>query len=124
MTHAHEPADPSQTPSTELVRQFKDAAQARGQALRRLDAKTANAHFDTASRVWAELVRRGEGGTLLGLLGDQDDGVRLAAASKLLELAPADAERVLQELASQDTLIGMSAAATLEARRRSGRSLS
>jgi hypothetical protein len=106
--------------TAELVSKYRDAAAQRGEALLKSNARGANLAFDVMEDVWSELSRRNAVGELRSLLVDEDSGVKLAAASRLLQLLPDLATEVLRELSGQKTLIGLSAAATLEAQRRYG----
>jgi hypothetical protein len=99
------------------VSYFRELAAYRGWAMEEGDPKDGNAAFDTIAEIWAELSRRNAGDDLRPLLNDNDPGVRLAAAGKLLATLSDEAVRVLRELSAHKTVIGLSAAATLEARR-------
>ena len=109
--------------SGELVSRFRAAAAKRGRAWLNKsptfdNAKFANAAFAELDQIWAELARRNAEDRLHALLADDEDaGVRLAAAGRLLAKFPDDAEAVLQKLSVQKTVIGLSAAATLYAKR-------
>jgi hypothetical protein len=78
------------------------------------DYKAANAAARAVASAHRELVKLGAQESLVGLLNEADRGVRLWAASHALSLLPAEAERVLAELAQEPRgLIAVSAEVAL-----------
>jgi hypothetical protein len=106
--------------SCELVAYFRETAAYRGWAMEEGDPKDGNRACDILDKIWAELSRRNAANEVGILLSDGDPGVRLAAAGKLFRPLPEEAVNVLRELSTLKTVVGLSAAATLEAIRRYG----
>ena len=77
-----EPLEKKSIPA--LVESFRDTAARRGWELDEGNPKQANAAFDFLEEIWAELSRRSRTDALRTLLTDEDPGVRLAAAARLL----------------------------------------
>ena len=106
--------------SPDLVNDFRDLAAYRSRAMEEGDPKDGNTAFAAIGDIWAELSRRNAADDVRILLGDDDPGVRLAAAGKLLQTRPEEALEVLRKLSAEKTVIGLSAAATIEARHQYG----
>jgi hypothetical protein len=100
----------------ELLDAYEQAAVIAGKATESGDYKANNKAVDTIQAVYAELRSRGPEArrALLGLLGHEDPGVRLWAASHALDFSPGDGEPVLEELCSVGQLLGFSAKTTLQ----------
>ena len=99
-----------------LLDAYAEAARAHAKATLEANPEEANRQYHELHSVYAELRRRGprEIRRLAPLLSDPHAGVRLWAATHLLEVDPAGSESVLRELAKQGDLIGFSAETTLD----------
>jgi len=97
-----------------VVAKYVRAASAHGSATETGNHKAANAAARTIASAHRELVGLGAQESLVGLLHEADRGVKLWAASHTLSLLPAEAKRVLTELAQEpNSLIAVSAEMTL-----------
>lgn len=85
-----------------LIDHYSRAAAAHSRATLEGDPKTANKNHDVIAAVYRELRQRGVESQrrLLALFGHRDAGVRQWAAAHALEFAPAEGERVLEEIAA------------------------
>ncbi|MFL5344310.1 MAG: DUF2019 domain-containing protein [Hyalangium sp.] len=95
-----------------LIERYRISSAKHGRAISEGKPGAANREFDTLVSLRKELRSRGEEGwqRLRGLLGDPEPGTRYWAATFLLEFAPHEAERALDELASiPKSLVGFSA---------------
>ncbi len=96
------------------VAKYTRAAAAHGAATETGDYKQANAAARTIAWAYRELIDLGAQESVVGLLQEADRGVKLWAASHALSLQPAEAKRVLMELAQKpNSLIAASAEMTL-----------
>jgi hypothetical protein len=96
------------------VAKYARAASAHGAATESGDYKAANAAARAIASAHRELVDLGAQESLVGLLHEADRGVKLWAASHALSVLPAEAKRVLTELAQEpNSLIATSAEMTL-----------
>lgn len=109
----------------ELVRAYAEAAEAAGRARKVGDYKTNNRNVDIIIKIRAELRLRGQEAllALLPLLDHEYSAVRSAAAVDLLEVAPEQGVRVLEEIESvRPSIFGLEAEYALkEYRNRAGR---
>jgi hypothetical protein len=107
----------------ELVESYIAAASQNGAALDAGDYRTANRHHDIGVAVAKEIMRRGAAleGSLLELLKHADPWVRFWAAGDVRRFAPAEAERVLADLAELPaSMVRLSAETLLTEWRRGG----
>ncbi len=100
----------------QLLTVYTEAARLHDKSSEGSDYRAANNHYDVLVGIYRELKRRGAEALtgLLKLLDDSSPAVRLWAAFHTLEIAPAVAERVLEDLAKgAPSLARLSAATTL-----------
>ena len=100
----------------ELVAAYSEAASMQGAATETGDYKSGNKASDLLAAIYSELRRRGRESqcALLRLLGSDDPGVRLWAASHVLEFSPADGGQALEALIPVGKFIGLCAETTLK----------
>jgi hypothetical protein len=99
-----------------LLASYEKAAGAHGRATETGDHVSANAEYEIIVAVYHELRRRGVEAQrlLLSLLKSDDPGVRLWASSHVLDLAPDQAEPVLEAMSHiPKSLVSFSAMMTL-----------
>jgi hypothetical protein len=84
----------------DLISAFREAGRVRGANLEDGNYRIGNKAADLAGAIYLELRRRGEESqkALLPLLADEDRGVRLEAATFVLDFAPREAVPVLEAL--------------------------
>lgn len=100
-----------------LVEEFRRLSAEHGHALETGNPRSANRRYDTLVAIRHELRSRGPEAQrqLLKLLADPEPSTRCWTASFLLQLAPREAEQVLEELVrTQRNTIGVTARITLE----------
>jgi uncharacterized protein DUF2019 len=106
------------TASTEqLIEEFRKLSAEHGHALEAADARAANRRFPTLVAIRQELRSRGLEAQrqLLTLLADPEPSTRCWTATSVLEFAPSEAERVLEELSrTQRNATGVTAHFTLK----------
>ncbi len=106
------------TSSTErLVEEFRRLSAEHGHALEASNARAANRKFPTLVAIIKELRARGLEAQrqFLKLLADPEPSTRYWTASAVLEIAPSEAEQVLEELSrTQRNTLGFSADWTLK----------
>lgn len=98
----------------DLLARYVTAAAAHQQASERGDYRRANPQHDIVAAVYRELRRRDEAASLLPLLGHENKAVRAWAGAHALEFAPAEGERVLEELCREPGVVGLDAKMTLK----------
>lgn len=89
---------------TDLLDAYRQAAMRHGTASSAGDYTVGNPQADIVAAIYRELRNRGgdASNALLGLLDDQDAGVRSWAAAHALEIAPEKGIPVLEALADSD----------------------
>jgi hypothetical protein len=106
------------TASTEqLVEAFRKLSAEHGHALEAANARVANRRFDTLVAIIQELRSRAPEAQpqLLQLLADPEPSTRSWTATAVLDVAPSEAEQVLEELSrTQRNALGFSADRMLE----------
>lgn len=105
------------TATDQLVERYRKATAENWQLIGEGKTRKANRLFDLIKAIQGELQARGADAQrqLLKLLEDPDPGTRCWAASHTLELAPAEAERVLIELSTiSNAMISFTAKMTLK----------
>ena len=104
-------------PTERLVEEFRRLSAEREHALEAANPRAANRKYDTLVAIRHELRSRGPEAQrqLLKLLADPEPSTRCFTASSVLELAPNEAEQVLEELVrTQIGIIRFTARMTLE----------
>lgn len=100
----------------ELFKQYKNAASMHGEGRKQGDLKVTNRAADTVASVYRELRRRGGDvrQAILPLLLSDHPSIRGWAAAHALEFAPEQGQPILESLAKENGLIGLSALMTLK----------
>jgi hypothetical protein len=103
------------TAVAQLIALYRDAAASHGEFSENGNHRAANEAASLISAIYSELRRRGDEAqkALLPLLEDSAVGTRLWAASHALEFCSAKGEASLKQIASNRSLLGLSAATTL-----------
>jgi Domain of unknown function (DUF2019) len=100
-----------------LVEEFRKLSAEHRHALEAANARAANRRFDALVAIIQELHSRGPEALrqLLKLLTDPEPSTRYWTATAVLDFAPSEAERVLEELSrTQRNALGLSAERMLE----------
>ena len=103
------------TPTTDHIGKFVDACIAKGEGEESGNTKQDRKHYEIIHSSYLRLKEAGRLEELLELLNHENPYVRLWAASYTLQIAPAKAERTLEELSCiRGVPAGFSASITLK----------
>lgn len=96
------------------VEQFRDIAEKRWEYLEKGDSKNGNKCFDELQKLIVEFKAENNLESLIVLLENPNDGVKLETASKLLSFYPAKSVQVLESLAVKRGILPFTAKQTLK----------